>query len=137
MIKSDAWIFFMRIISLILLLFLSNQVFAQELDISELCNEITPQEKAIAKINGFDVDEICSKQSSSSDSMQQIAASSPVKITPRETISSSGDQTVSNALTPVPFAYRPLAVCPWSLDRGILPAGGKRRKTITGTEDKG
>lgn len=119
MIKSDAWIFFMRIISLILLLFLSNQVFAQELDISELCNEITPQEKAIAKINGFDVDEICSKQSSSSDSMQQIAASSPVKITPRETISSSGDQTVSNALTPVPVS----GISTQDSPKSLLPFG--------------
>ena len=111
-----------RTIVILLLAFMHNLAFSQELEINNLCKQISPQDRQLAKINGIDIDKICSAQQESIDNTNEItAASSPIKISPRETISSKGDSTVSTVLTPVAVSgtkaeNNPKALSPYGYD---------------------
>ncbi len=111
-----------RTIVILLLAFMHNLAFSQELEINNLCKQISPQDRQLAKINGIDIDKICSAQQESIDDTNEItAASSPIKISPRETISSKGDSTVSTVLTPVAVSgtkaeNNPKALSPYGYD---------------------
>ena len=76
----------------------------QTIDYKSLCENATSAQKQLAKANGIDIDEICSFGSNINEAIAANESNvniNPIKIPDRLTVSSKGDITASNNITPV------------------------------------
>ena len=81
-------------------------------ELNEICANLGPSERAAALAAGYDIDSICSTISDKEEVRSNNLASAPIKINTRQTISSGGEETINQEITPSgasgelrPFGY--------------------------------
>lgn len=101
-----------RAIILMLIFLAPPSIFSNSL--SEICE--SPENKALAKAAGVNIDEVCSKPIPRDS--EKVNLASPIKIPQRETISSSGN-TINSSISPVEIS----SLSTNKLSSGLLPYG--------------
>ena len=70
---------FIKTLIIFFIISVPNLAFSQELEIDDLCKQISSQDREIARINGIDIDKICSAQKNSINDTNEIVKSEKMK----------------------------------------------------------